>query len=79
MNGTSAKRKNERLFINADSLPMHPASLTQWVKKFCDHHGLEHFSPHNVRHTMVSLLFTNGVDISNLGDKSDSQNDEITG
>lgn len=68
VNGTAIKRKNERLFINADSLPMHPDSLTSWVKKFCDRHGLAHFSPHKVRHTTVSLLFANGVDIRTIAD-----------
>ena len=32
VNGIAVKRRNECLFINADSLPMHPDSLTQWVK-----------------------------------------------
>ncbi|MDL2220891.1 tyrosine-type recombinase/integrase, partial [Eubacteriales bacterium OttesenSCG-928-N14] len=50
------------LFVKDDGSPMHPDSLTDWLKKFSQRHGLPHIHPHKFRHTMASLLFFNGVD-----------------
>ncbi len=61
--GRVSKCKNDRLFFQQDSTPMHPDSLTSWVGSFSDCQGIPHFTPHNLRHTTVSLLFANQVDI----------------
>ena len=55
--------QNDRLFIQDDSTPMNPDSLTDWVKKFVRRHDLPHFSPHSLRHTHASLLIAGGMNI----------------
>ena len=41
---------------------MHPDSITSWLSKFSKRHGLPHINPHAFRHTMVSMLYFNGMD-----------------
>ena len=41
---------------------MHPDSVTDRMSKFSKRHGLPHITPHAFRHTMVSMLYFNGVD-----------------
>lgn len=42
--------------------PMHPDSVTDWLRKFSKRHNLPHIHPHSFRHTMASMLYFNGVD-----------------
>ena len=42
--------------------PMHPDSVTDYLKKFSKRYGLPHINPHAFRHTMASMLYFNGVD-----------------
>lgn len=42
--------------------PMHPDSVTDWLKKFSKRHDLPHIHPHSFRHTMASMLYFNGMD-----------------
>ena len=50
------------VFSQDDGKPMHPDSVTDWLKKFSKRHGLPHINPHAFRHTMASMLYFNGVD-----------------
>ena len=50
------------VFSQDDGGPMHPDSVTDWLRKFSRRHGLPHINPHAFRHTMASLLYFNGVD-----------------
>lgn len=50
------------LFVQDDGKPMNPDSLTDWLRKFAQRHGLPHIHPHKFRHTMASLLYYNGLD-----------------
>ena len=50
------------LFAQDHGGPMHPDSVTDWLKKFSKRHGLPHITPHAFRHTMASMLYFNGVD-----------------
>lgn len=50
------------LFTKADGTPMHPDSVTDWLVKFSERHGLPHCNPHAFRHTMASMLYFNGMD-----------------
>lgn len=50
------------LFAQDSGKPMHPDSVTDWLKKFSKRHGLPHINPHAFRHTMASMLYFNGVD-----------------
>ena len=50
------------VFSQDNGKPMHPDSVTDWLKKFSKRHSLPHINPHAFRHTMASMLYFNGVD-----------------
>ena len=50
------------VFVQEDGSPMDPSSLTNYCGTFSKKYGLPHINPHAFRHTMVSLLYYNGVD-----------------
>lgn len=50
------------VFAQDNGSPMHPDTVTNWLKKFSKRHNLPHVNPHAFRHTMASMLYFNGVD-----------------
>lgn len=50
------------VFTQEDGAPMNPTSLTSYCTDFSERYGLPHINPHAFRHTMVSVLYFNGVD-----------------
>lgn len=50
------------IFSQDNGKPMHPDSVTDWLKKFSKRHGLPHINAHAFRHTMASMLYFNGMD-----------------
>lgn len=50
------------VFSQDNGAPMHPDSVTDWLSKFSERHGLPHINPHAFRHTMASVLFFNHAD-----------------
>ena len=50
------------VFSQDNGKPMHPDSVTDYLKKFSQRHGLPHINAHAFRHTMASMLYFNGVD-----------------
>lgn len=50
------------VFSQDNGNPMHPDSVTDWLKKFSKRHGLPHINPHAFRYTMASMLIFVGVD-----------------
>lgn len=50
------------VFSQDNGKPMHPDSVTDYLKKFSERHGLPHINAHAFRHTMASMLYFNGVD-----------------
>ncbi|MBR5313102.1 MAG: site-specific integrase [Clostridia bacterium] len=50
------------VFTQDNGSPMHPDSVTDWMKKFSKRRGLPHINPHAFRHTMASILYFNGAD-----------------
>lgn len=42
---------------------MNPDSVTGWLYGFSRRHGLPHINPHAFRHTVASVLLSNGTDI----------------
>ena len=51
------------LFVKDNGEPMIPDSITAWLRKFSAHHDLPHIHPHMFRHSMASILISNGKDI----------------
>ena len=41
------------VFSQDNGRPMHPDSVTDWLKKFSKRHGLPHVNPHAFRHPYV--------------------------
>ena len=50
------------VFCQYNGKPMHPDSVTDYLKKFSKRNNLPHINPHAFRHTMASMLYYNGVD-----------------
>ncbi|MCH5204288.1 MAG: tyrosine-type recombinase/integrase [Oscillospiraceae bacterium] len=50
------------VFTQENGAPMNPTSLTGYCTDFSKRYGLPHINPHAFRHTMVSVLYFNGVD-----------------
>ena len=54
--------QNGFVFCQYNGKPMHPDSVTDYLRKFSKRNNLPHINPHAFRHTMASLLYFNGVD-----------------
>ena len=50
------------VFCQYTGKPMHPDSVTDYLRKFSKRNNLPHINPHAFRHTMASMLYYNGVD-----------------
>ena len=50
------------IFTKDDGTPMHPDSITDWLNKFSQAEDLPHIHPHAFRHTVASILLSNGID-----------------
>lgn len=51
------------VFVQDNGLPISPDSITRWLGRFSDRHGLPHINPHAFRHTAASVLINSGQDI----------------
>jgi len=52
-----------KLFTQENGQPIHPTSVTGWVRDFREAHNLPHFTPHSLRHTSATLLIMQGVPV----------------
>ena len=50
------------IFTKDDGSAMHPDSITDWLNKFSEANDLPHIHPHAFRHTVASILISNGID-----------------
>ncbi|MEL7654372.1 MAG: tyrosine-type recombinase/integrase [Bacillota bacterium] len=57
------------IFVQYNGAPMHPDSVTDYLKKFGKKYHLPHINPHAFRHTAASLLIFSGVDIVSISDR----------
>lgn len=57
------------IFTQADGKPMYPTTPTQWLSKFLKRNGLEHKKFHALRHTLATLLLSNGTNIKNVASR----------
>lgn len=51
------------LFVQDDGRPISPDSIGSWLGKFSKRHNLPHIHAHAFRHTVASVLISNGTDI----------------
>lgn len=55
-------KNRDFVFCQDNGSPLHPDTVTDWMKKFSKRHSLPHINPHAFRHTMASMLYFNGSD-----------------
>jgi integrase len=62
----SGDRWNETgyVFTRDDGWPVNPDTWNSWLKKFAEKNNLPHINPHAFRHTVASVLISNGVDVT---------------
>lgn len=51
------------VFTRDDGSAIFPDSITTWLARFSDRHGLPHINPHAFRHTQASILISKGLDV----------------
>lgn len=66
------------VFVKYNGKPMHPDSITDYLKKFSKKYNLPHINPHAFRHTMASLLVFSGMDIVNISKRLGHSNVSTT-
>lgn len=52
-----------KVFTQDNGKPIHPDSITEWVKKFTEKNDLPKFTPHSLRHTNATLLIMSGIPV----------------
>ena len=52
-----------KVFTQENGQPIHPTSITGWVRDFREAHNLPHFTPHSLRHTSATLLIMQGIPV----------------
>ena len=50
------------VFTNEAGNPLHPGSVTHYLRNFSKEYNLPHINAHAFRHTMASMLYFNGID-----------------
>lgn len=50
------------IFRQYNGSPLHPCSVTDYLKKLSAKYNLPHINAHAFRHTMASMLYFNGID-----------------
>ncbi|NLB81532.1 MAG: tyrosine-type recombinase/integrase [Clostridiaceae bacterium] len=71
--------KTNKIFIKENGGVMHPDSITEYTKKFVKQNNLPHFTPHSLRHTNISIMIANGVDIKTVSARAGHSNITTTG
>jgi len=69
MNGSKWVNSN-RLFIQSDGSPITPTTINKWLDIVISKSDLPKITPHGLRHTNISLLIANGVDIRTVAHKA---------
>jgi integrase len=71
-------KASERLFTTWDGEPMRPDTISSWFGKFIKKHNLPYVTFHGLRHTNVSLLIADGVDIRTIASRVGHSNPTTT-
>lgn len=62
--GDNLWQNSDRLFVTWDGQPMFTYTLTNWFPGFLKRYNLPKITPHGLRHTMSSLLGSQGMEVS---------------
>ena len=58
--------ESNRLFVQDNSKPMHPDTVSKWFVKFVQKIGLPYLNFHGLRHTNAALLISQQVDVATV-------------
>lgn len=61
--------RGKRLFLQSDCKPMHPDSVTDYIKKLRERYDLPYFTAHTLRHTYVSIMIALNVPLKEISEK----------
>lgn len=61
---------SDRLFTQTFGNPITPNMINKWLNNFLEKHALPHITPHSLRHTNITLMISNGVDIRTVASKA---------
>lgn len=53
----------DRLFCQNNGKDMAGSTIADWLKQFEQQNGLKHVTPHGLRHTHITTLIKNGIDV----------------
>lgn len=56
-----AWQESGKVFTQWNGKPIHPSTISAWLRKHCEQNGLPHTTPHMLRHTSATLLLMQGV------------------
>ncbi|MCH5195627.1 MAG: tyrosine-type recombinase/integrase [Oscillospiraceae bacterium] len=75
--------ENGMVFTQVNGKPIHPSTISAWLRKFCKQRGLPHINPHMLRHTSATLLLMQGLPLKavsgRLGHAQTSTTSDIYG
>lgn len=69
---------SDKLFMSNTGKETSGGTLAQWLKDFEIKHGIKAVSPHGMRHTSVTLLISNGVDVRTTASRYGHSNVQTT-
>ncbi len=61
--------KTDRLFVQNCGKNMSNSTLAGWLKKFEQEHGFKNVTLHGLRHSNITMLITNGVDVRTVASR----------
>jgi integrase len=71
--------ENDLIFTQWNGKPMHPNSIVTWFNKFRSNNNLPpEITFHGLRHTNITLLLINGVDVGTVADNAGHANKSTT-
>jgi len=66
------------VFTNDFGYPLHPSTIYHWVKEFLVNNGHDEMTVHGLRHSNISLLLSQGVDIVTASKRAGHANPATT-
>ena len=68
----------EWVFTGSAGYPIHPSTTYHWIKKFLTDNGHPDMTVHGLRHTNISLLLSQGVDLITVSRRAGHAKPSIT-
>jgi integrase len=71
-------KSTDRLFTKWNGEPLNPSAISMWFPKFVKDHNMPHVTFHGLRHTNVSLMIADGVDVRTIASRVGHANPTTT-